>query len=340
MLSMSFTSCDSDPQSVSDDSSSNTLQDIKNTESEDESMEEEAVNEGNVENVSVEGQGVEDESVKDESVKEGSPKKELAKKEIGKKKEAKIESAQAGKAKKVKAKNESVSKKTTPDLNKNEEVGMSAFFTSANEFFAKNIRNGKVNYDGISKDANQLNELSAAIANMDLAKVSEKEYKAFWINSYNILTIKGIIDNYPIKKPTDVDGFFDKNEHTAAGTKLTLNDIENNKLRKKLNDPRIHFVLVCGAQSCPPIISQAYTAGNVDELLERQTKKAVNADYFVKVDDSNKEIEASMIMKWYKEDFVKGDQDEIAFLNKYRDNKIPADYKLSHQEYNWNLNKQ
>ena len=76
--------------------------------------------------------------------------------------------------------------------------------------------------------------------------------------------------------------------------------------------------MVCGAQSCPPIISQAYYPRNVNALMEQQTKKAANASYFVKVDESKKEAAVSMIMKWYKDDFVTKTVDEISFLNKYR----------------------
>ncbi len=228
---------------------------------------------------------------------------------------------------------------TAPD-DKNATASTADFFKDADKFLAKNVSNGKVNYKGIAANKAELNDLVATIGKMNVDKKSQNEYKAFWINAYNLLTIKGIADNYPIKQPEDVKGFFDKISYTAAGEKVTLNDIENKKIRAKLKDARIHFVLVCGAKSCPPIINKAYTPDNVNALLETQTKKAVNADYFVTVDKASKTAKVSMIMKWYKEDFVKGGQDEIAFLNKYRNDKIPTDYSIKYQEYNWDINKQ
>jgi hypothetical protein len=217
---------------------------------------------------------------------------------------------------------------------------MDDFFDNANSFFKKNVRNGKVDYQGITGNTNDLNELVAFLSDASISKSNMNTYKAFWINAYNILTIKGIVDNYPIKQPLDVDGFFDKKKFAVGGEQLTLNDIENKKLRAVLNDARIHFVLVCGAQSCPPIISEAYYPKNVNALMEQQTKKATNADFFVKVNDGAKTATVSMLMKWYKDDFVNGTTTEIDFINKYRTTKIPADYTLKYQDYNWDLNKQ
>lgn len=219
-----------------------------------------------------------------------------------------------------------------------EVLSISLFFQEANDFFGKNVKNGKVNYAGIKSNPKQLNDL------VELAMTSNPSsgntYKAFYINTYNIMTIKGIVDAYPISSPLDVNGFFDAKKYNVAGEMLTLNDIENNKLRKQFNDARIHFVVVCGARSCPPIINQAYTASNVNSLMTRQAKSAVNADFFVKVDDTAKEVAVSMIMKWYKEDFVKDGQTEIDYLNKYRKIQIPTDYTLKYQEYNWKVNSQ
>ena len=74
--------------------------------------------------------------------------------------------------------------------------------------------------------------------------------------------------------------------------------------------------------------------------VTKQAKSAVNSDIFVKVDDSAKEVAVSMIMKWYKEDFVKENQTIIDYLNTYRKTQIPLDYNVAYQEYNWTINAQ
>ena len=77
----------------------------------------------------------------------------------------------------------------------------------------------------------------------------------------------------------------------------------------------------------------------LNEQLETQTKIALNGT-FLKVNTKKKKVEASEIMKWYKEDFTMNGKSEIDFINTYRTEKIPDGYKLSYFTYNWNLNKQ
>ena len=136
----------------------------------------------------------------------------------------------------------------------------------------------------------------------------------------------------------DDAGFFDKTKYSLAGKKVTLNTIENKLLRAKFKDARFHFVLVCGAIGCPPLINKAYLPDTLEAQLETQTKKALNGS-FLRVNTKKKRVAGSEILKWYKEDFVQNGS-EIDFINTYRTEKIPNTYKLTYFTYNWNLNKQ
>ena len=73
--------------------------------------------------------------------------------------------------------------------------------------------------------------------------------------------------------------------------------------------------------------------------LETQTKNALNGN-FLKINTKKKKVEVSEIMKWYKEDFTMDGISEIDFINKYRTEQIPNNFKLSYFTYNWSLNKQ
>ena len=201
------------------------------------------------------------------------------------------------------------------------------------------VKNGKVDYKTIHGDQSALDELLKIAENISVNVSDENKYQAFWINAYNISVIKGIIDNYPTKSPLDNSGFFDKTAYKLGGKNITLNDIEHKVLRAKFKDARFHFVLVCGAVGCPPLISEAYMPNTLNVQLDTQTKKALNGN-FLKVNAKKKKVEASEIMKWYKEDFTMDGMSEIEFINKYRTEQIPHNYKLSYFTYNWNLNKQ
>jgi len=213
------------------------------------------------------------------------------------------------------------------------------FFEKANVFFKANVANGKVAYSKIHSNQDGLNEILKLAETVSISKTEAKTYQAFWINAYNLSVIKGVIDNYPTKSPLDNAGFFDKIKHSLAGKNITLNDIEHKLLRAQFKDPRFHFVLVCGAVGCPPLINKTYLPNTLETQLETQTKIALNGS-FLKINDNKKRVMASQIMEWYKDDFRMNGGKEIDFINTYRTEKIPSNYKLSYFPYDWTLNKQ
>ena len=216
---------------------------------------------------------------------------------------------------------------------------LNTFFSESDAFLKEYVANGKVAYSELNKNPNKLNSVLKIAEGISVSETDAANYQAFWINAYNLSVIKGIIDNYPTKSPLDDAGFFDKTKHSLGGKQITLNDIEHKLLRAKFKDARFHFVLVCGALGCPPLISQAYMPNTLDKQLDAQTKIALNGS-FLKVNTKKKRVEASKIMEWYKEDFTRNGIHEIDFINTYRTDKIGNDFKLTYFPYNWNLNKQ
>lgn len=213
------------------------------------------------------------------------------------------------------------------------------FFAKADTFFETHVDDGKVAYSDIYNNQSGLNELMKLAEAVSVSKADAEVYQAFWINAYNLSVIKGIIDNYPTKSPLDNPGFFDKITYSLAGKNITLNDIEHKLLREQFNDARFHFVLVCGAVGCPPLINEAYLPNTLDAQLETQTKKAINGS-FIKVNAKKKRVQVSQIMEWYKADFTMNGKTEIDFINQYRTEKLEGKYRLSYFQYDWRINKQ
>ena len=212
------------------------------------------------------------------------------------------------------------------------------FFMKSDQLLQSYVVDGRVDYAGLKGNV-ELGDLVTTIAKTDVLKYSEVEKKAFYINAYNLLVISEIVEYYPVNSPMDINSFFDGVKHQIAGEKRTLNDIENKILRATYDDARFHFVLVCGAVGCPPIISNAYLPATLDAQMEQQAKLSINGN-FISVNDAKKTVEVSEIMSWYKEDFTSKKSKEIDYLNKYRTSKIPSVYKISYAKYNWALNKQ
>lgn len=214
---------------------------------------------------------------------------------------------------------------------------LNEFLETTDGFLKANVKNGLVDYAAITKNPSELNKALEIAKSITVNKTDKNNYQAFWINAYNLSVIKGLINEMPIKSPLDKKGFFKTVTYELAGKKLTLNAIENDILRAQFKDARFHFVLVCGAIGCPPLISEAYKPGTLDSQLEMQTKKAINGT-FLKV--KKNKVQASEIMNWYKTDFTMNGETEIDFINRYRTEKLSAKSKLSYFTYNWTINKQ
>ena len=210
------------------------------------------------------------------------------------------------------------------------------FFEKSDFFFAENVSNNKVDYKKLVANSAGLDELIDQIKKQDLTALAESDKKAFLINSYNLLVINQVIENWPTKSVMEIGGFFESNKVVIGGKKMTLNDLENKEIRTVYNDPRVHFVLVCGANGCPPIINKAYLPATLNAQLDLQTKIAMNNPNFIQVNEDG-DVKISEIFNWYKEDFLaKGNI--IEYINSYRDIPISVEQKPRYYPYDWSIN--
>lgn len=212
------------------------------------------------------------------------------------------------------------------------------FSKDAAAFFDQYVSDEGVNYTAIKKEATSLNHLVQSIANIDFEQLKDDTKTSFLLNSYNILVIQSVVDNFPIEGPLKVDGFFDKNTFKIGKQELSLNDLENIYLREQLGDPRIHFALVCAGKGCPPLTKVAFTPTNTDARLEALTIKALNHPKFIRIDKQAKKAEISQIFEWFAGDFGANQSEIIDFINNYRTKAIPKDYEIGYYEYDWDLN--
>jgi len=209
------------------------------------------------------------------------------------------------------------------------------FFSNANTFFQSHVQNGLVDYAAVKQNIIELNSLRDQIGTANINQADATTKKAFYINAYNLLVIGQIVDNYPVSSPLKVSGFFDNQPFDVAGEKITLNQLEKNKLLATYKDARFHFVLVCGALGCPPIIDVAYLPATVDAQLEQQTRLALNDANFIKV--TADQVALSQIFEWYADDFGGTKAAAISFINGYRDTPLSTD-QVGFYPYDWNLN--
>ena len=194
---------------------------------------------------------------------------------------------------------------------------------------------GKVNYKRIKADEKKLEiYLNTLSENTPQDSWTKAEKLAYWINAYNAFTIKLIIDNYPIKSIKDIKQPWDKKFIDIDGKLISLNQIEHDILRK-MNEPRIHFAIVCASVSCPKLQNTAFDPSKIEEQLTNATKEFL-ADSS-KNNISQESIKISKIFDWFSKDFTQ-DGSLINFLNQYSEVTISPSAKKQFKNYNWALN--
>lgn len=209
-------------------------------------------------------------------------------------------------------------------------------------FLAKMVDGeGNVNYAAIKRNPVELKALLKRVEAFDAATAKPADREAFYLNAYNLLVIGEVVAHFPLESVQKVPGFFDKTQLGVAGEKLTLNELEAQKLRQPYADPRVHFALVCGAKGCPRLSRTAYLGSQLDAQLTAQARKVLQDPAFVRIDAKGRKAQLSHIFKWYEADFKASGKTGIAFVNQFREGKpIPGTYAVEYYPYDWALNSQ
>lgn len=186
---------------------------------------------------------------------------------------------------------------------------------------------------------------------------TEADRLAFWINAYNALTIRGVLDAYPVGLVKDIkilSGFFNRTWYNVGGRSYTLNDIEHGVLREAFLDPRIHAAINCASASCPRLESRAFLPEEIDARLEAAMRTFLNEERNVSVDVDAGKVRLSKILEWFEEDFLRWLEEERAVKNAHILNYVILYSKEAQRtaltsirrpevryiDYDWSLNDQ
>ncbi len=228
---------------------------------------------------------------------------------------------------------------------------------------------GVIEYQAIrkSEEYQTYKELTKGLQFFDLRRLADRPEKlSFWINIYNTAVIHGIIEMGVTRSVKEISNFFDRVTYKIGGFVFSLNDMEHGILRGNRRppyrlfkpfgrndprkgfaiipiDPRIHFALVCGAASCPPI--SFYEANQIDFQLQLAAESFINSPK-VQILPREKLLLLSMIFKWYKRDFGGTDQGLVDTILRFLDEgekknllkDVRDQIRIKYQPYDWNLN--
>ena len=204
------------------------------------------------------------------------------------------------------------------------------------------VSDGQVDYAAIQMDE----RFQAYIGYLETAApdlmATGDEKLAFWINAYNALAIKGVLDGLSTGSFLARVRFFSA-DYTLAGRQIDLYDLEH-EIIIPFGEPRIHFAIVCASASCPKLISEAYRAASLDQQLERNTRAYINNQSKNKFDKEHKTTRISMIFDWFADDFEAHSKTVQQYMSQYIDDQEIAsalrndEYQIWYLGYDWSLN--
>ena len=177
------------------------------------------------------------------------------------------------------------------------------------------VREGQVYYRALKLERANLDRYVASldIPAAALAKMSKPAQQAFWLNAYNALVLRTVIDAYPIngKAPAypsrsvrQIPGAFERLKHRVAGESLTLDEIEATRILP-FGDARMLLALGRGALGSNRLRSEAFTADLLETQLTEVVKECVTKEVCFRLDQQGRTVEVTSIFGWHAAAFEK-----------------------------------
>jgi hypothetical protein len=175
-----------------------------------------------------------------------------------------------------------------------------------------NVRDGLVYYRALRADRVRLDGYVTSLAGVSIDSAPREERLAFWLNAYNALVLKTVVDHYPIPGRTSdypahsvrqVPGAFERTLHRVAGKMVTLDQIEQTIL-SEFHDPRVYLVVGRGAIGGGRLRSEVYTAASVETQLKEAAAECTSRSQCVEIDRANNQVNVSSIFSWRSREFI------------------------------------
>ena len=206
---------------------------------------------------------------------------------------------------------------------------------------------GLVDYVALKTDPAELDAYIASLATVPLDELGRNERLTLLINAYNALTLRLILDHFPVKSIKDIpsDQRWDAKRWNVGGNVWSLNQIEHEQVRPHFREPRIHFALVCAAIGCPPLRAEAYARDRLEEQLAAQTKYVHTHDRWFVFDPGANVVKLTSLYDWFAGDFKQVGDSVLKYAAGYSEPlKQALDRgdapRVEFLNYDWSLNTQ
>jgi len=199
-----------------------------------------------------------------------------------------------------------------------------------------------------AEDRARLDAYIDGLATVAVGTLNRDEQLAYWINLYNALTVRVVLDHYPVDSIRDIDispGFFadgpwGKKLVRVDGEEISLDDIEHRILRPIWRDPRIHYAVNCASLGCPNLQPFPYEAATVSRMLEAAARVFIASDRAVFFEGDK--LGVSKIYDWFADDFGRTDAEVIAHIAQYAppelNKRLAGQTDIDMYRYDWQIN--
>lgn len=212
---------------------------------------------------------------------------------------------------------------------------------------------GEVGYSQWKETPDDVQALDAYLESLSRADpvldAGREARLAFWINAYNALTIRGILREYPTASIQNhaarLWGFNiwrDLLLHVGEQD-YSLGQIEHELLRP-LQEPRIHFAIVCASRGCPRLLNRAYQSSDLEQQLQDNSRNFFADPQRLNYDSSTGRLRLSPILKWYAKDFGESQDEMLKNITPYLPDSVSGrlpdkrSFVPDYLDYDWSLN--
>jgi len=206
--------------------------------------------------------------------------------------------------------------------------------------------NGRVDFAGLSKDAGQLKAFVAYVAKegprSHSSKFPGREAKlAYYINAYNALSLYAILDS---AAPDSLNASRDAKsirykKFVVEGEVISLQKLESEVIRP-MGEERVHVALNYMTAGSARFPRYPFVAQWLNEELEKQSKFFFNEERNVRVDRTKKIVHVSELLHFFSGDYLSKAKSLIGYVNRYRTEKIPENYRVEFIPFDWKLHSQ
>ncbi|MBP9142862.1 MAG: DUF547 domain-containing protein [Thermoanaerobaculia bacterium] len=218
---------------------------------------------------------------------------------------------------------------------------------------------GRVDYAGLAGDRGVLDRYLGSLAQESPDSTpalfpTRADELAYWLNAYNALVVAGVLDR-GVETPSVWGdglfgiGFFTVRRATLGGRRMSLKGLEDEQVRERFHDPRVHAALNCASVGCPRLPRRAFAGATLQAELDAAMREFVSDERNCRIDTAARTVWLSKIFDWFDDDFLDHERaggaktpTVIDYVNRYRaaDQRIPAGLRVRFLDYDKRLNRQ